>query len=344
MMTTMMRTVLVFLVLLAELPLAPGYDWQQGPSDQPDACPGLYCGRTDLGPDSPGPRYSACGPCHRGWTVTDPARSSVCQKCEEPPSRYDCLYLGFIVLFTLMAHWIAIDFTAKCRTITKEVLVLHLSALLEVALAAVTTLVISQPWGQFTLTACKVSRFSDWYTLLYNPTPNYEDKLYCTHEAVYPLYSIVFIFYALALVFMIILRPILSSKFLPGRGRKAIYAALYFFPAFAVAHGVLGGVIYYSYSYIIIITSVVSVAAHLAFKLDQSIKSLVKTSVLDLRNCVILLGHWALHAYGILAVTELKDVTLHYSLISLVPLPALFYILTARFTDPERISGSGTQE
>jgi len=328
------------LSLVVLLPLISGYDWNPGPSDNPDPCPGQYCGRTDRGENSPGPRYSACGPCERGWRVTEPGRSSVCQQCQDPPSRYDCLYLGFIILFTLMAHWIAIDFTAKSRTITKEVLVLHVSALLEICLAAVTTLVISQPWGQFTLTSCKVSRFSDWYTLVYNPNPNYESKLYCTHEAVYPLYSIVFIFYALSLIFMILIRPFLSSKFLPGRGRNAIYAALYFFPAFALAHGVLGGVIYYSYPYIIIITSLVTCAAHYAFKLDQSIKSLVKSSACDLRNCVILLGHWALHAYGIIAVTELKNVTVHYSLISLVPLPAIFYILTARFTDPERISGN----
>ena len=333
-----MRSTAVVLLLL--LPLTSGYNWTDGPSDSPLPCPGQYCGRTDLGDLSPGPRYSACGPCERGWRVMEPGRSSVCQKCEDPPSRYDCRYLGFIILFPLMAHWIAIDFTAKSRTITKEVLVLHLSALLEISLAAVTTLVISQPWGLFTLNSCKVSRFSDWYTLLYNPTPNYESKLYCTHEAVYPLYSIVFIFYALSLICMILIRPFLSSKFLPGRGRNAIYAALYFFPTFALAHGVLGGVIYYSYPYIIIITSLITCAAHYAFKLDQSIKSLMKSSVLDLRNLVILLGHWALHAYGIIAVTELKDVTVHYSLISLVPLPAIFYILTARFTDPERIGGS----
>ena len=42
-------------------------------------------------------------------------------------------------------------------------------------------------------------------------------------------------------------------------------------------------------------------------------------------------GHWALHAYGILAITELRQLSLHLSLLTLVPLPALFYILTARF-------------
>ena len=29
---------------------AGAYDWVRGPSDSPDPCPGLYCGRTDRGP------------------------------------------------------------------------------------------------------------------------------------------------------------------------------------------------------------------------------------------------------------------------------------------------------
>jgi len=267
-----------------------------------------------------------------------PGKSSVCQKCEDDIVLYDKLYLGFIVLFTLLAHWVAIDHTASSpRRFGLDILTCHVSALVEVALAALVTLVLSQPYGEFRLTSCSVTRFSDWYTLLYNPRPNYEDKLYCTHEAVYPLYSIVFIFYAFSLVFMILFRPFLSSKFLPRRGRNAIYAALYFFPIFALIHGLLGGIIYYSFPYIVIITSLVSCAAHYAFKLDQSIKSLTVSSLTDLRNLVILAGHWGLHAYGIVAVTEVKDPSLHLSLIGLVPLPALFYVLTARFTDPARI-------
>lgn len=52
---------------------------------------------------------------------------------------------------------------------------------------------------------------------------------------------------------------------------------------------------------------------------------------------MILLGHWGLHAYGIIAITQLKEGVLHGSLCALVPLPALFYILTSRFTDPSNI-------
>jgi hypothetical protein len=97
---------------------------------------------------------------------------------------------------------------------------------------------------------------------------------------------------------------------------------------FTSSHGVLGEVFYYSYSYIIILGSIVSYAAHYAFKLDQSVKSLLLTSGTDTRNLVILLWHWGLHAYGIVAVTELKQMSLHLFLIGLVPIPALFYILT----------------
>lgn len=64
---------------------------------------------------------------------------------------------------------------------------------------------------------------------------------------------------------------------------------------------------------------------------------LLVSTVTDIRNGVILIGHWLLHAYGIIAITQLQDPILHSSLVALVPLPALFYILTARFTDPSKL-------
>jgi len=215
---------------------------------------------------------------------------------------------------------------------------MHCSALVETLLAAIFTLLILEPVGEFNITACKVTRLADWYTLLHNPRPNYSTSLHCTQEAVYPLYTTVFIFYSLSVLLMLLVRPCLSSKFLPSRGRNAVYAALYFFPLLALVHGVLGGLVYYSYPYIVIILSIVSCAAHYAFKLNQSAKALLLSTVTDTRNAVIVLGHWALHAYGIVAVTQLKEPSLHLPLLGLVPVPAIFYILTARFTAPERIN------
>jgi hypothetical protein len=46
-----------------------------------------------------------------------------------------------------------------------------------------------------------------------------------------------------------LVRPWLSSKLLPGSGRNAMYAALYFFPILSLVHAVLGGLVYYSFPY-----------------------------------------------------------------------------------------------
>ena len=72
-----------------------------------------------------------------------------------------------------------------------------------------------------------------------------------------------YVFLGLCLLSMIIIRPLLASKLLPGskankvvaliqgtfpgRGRNSIYAALYFLPIIAFVHSVLGGVVYYRY-------------------------------------------------------------------------------------------------
>ena len=53
--------------------------------------------------------------------------------------------------------------------------------------AAIITLLSNEPYGLFTLKSCPVQTLSDWYTLLHNPNPNYEETLHCAQEAVYPL-------------------------------------------------------------------------------------------------------------------------------------------------------------
>nr|CAD7573491.1 unnamed protein product [Timema californicum] len=125
----------------------------------------------------------------------------------------------------------------------KEVFALHLSALVETAMAAVLTLLMSEPWGKLEVRSCRTQKLSDWYTLLHNPNPDYADTLHCTQEAVYPLYTMVFIFYALSIVLMLLIRPWLAGHFLPVYGKMSIYAALYFFPTLALIQAVLGGLI-----------------------------------------------------------------------------------------------------
>lgn len=66
-------------------------------------------------------------------------------------------------------------------------------------------------------------------------------------------------------------------------------------------------------------------------------KSLLLSSILDIKNIVVILGHWLLHGYGIIAIATQRGSSLHPAMLSLVPLPALFYILTTSFTDPHKL-------
>lgn len=86
----------------------------------------------------------------------------------------------------------------------------------------------------------------------------------------------------------------------------------------------------YAFPYLSIIISVLSNAAHFSLKLDQSMKSLVITSVTEFRNIVIILGHWSLLAYGIISIKHFVPWFLF-----LVPVPAIFYIFTAKYTHPD---------
>lgn len=299
--------------------------------DIPPRCPGLYCGRTRNELDG---KWGSCGACPRGYRAF---MTSECILCTNLPSFYDFLYLGFMALLLLILEWYIIDQTMKRRNFTKDVTMLHASALIENILSAVLTVIMVEPFGTFNIHACGVKRLSDWYSLLHNPNREYRETLRCTQETVYPLYSMVFIYFALSLVFMLLLRPLLVAKVLKGRGKKSIYLTMYLIPILVVIHATCAGVLYYSFPHIMIILSVISIAAHLAFRLDQSMKSLFLTSLKDIRNLVILLGHWMLHAYGIIAITQLKSPIFHGSLLALVPFPALFYILTSKFTDPSKL-------
>lgn len=65
--------------------------------------------------------------------------------------------------------------------------------------------------------------------------------------------------------------------------------------------------------------------------------SLFSQTLKESRNLTILIGHWFLHAYGIIAITQLRDPAFHWALLAVVPFPSLFYILTSKFTDPSKL-------
>lgn len=59
------------------------------------------------------------------------------------------------------------------------------------------------------------------------------------------------------------------------------------------------------------------------------------------KRLVVLVSHWLLHAYGIISISKLDKLEQDLPLLALVPAPALFYVLTAKYTEPSRILSEG---
>ncbi|XP_017295067.1 JNK1/MAPK8-associated membrane protein [Kryptolebias marmoratus] len=296
-------------------------------------CPGLYCGRIMVN----GSVEGECGVCPRGERSNF---QKVCERCAESPELYDWLYLGFMAMLPLVLHWFFIEWYSGKKS--SSALLQHVTAMLECSVSAVVTLLLADPVGNLSIRSCRVKELSDWYTMLYNPSPDYVNTLHCTQEAVYPLYTIVLIYYAFCLVMMMMLRPLLVKKIACGLGKsdrfRSIYAALYFFPIITVLQAVGGGLLYYAFPYIILVLSLVTLAVYMSASEIQSFQTLLAKK----KRLVVLLSHWLLHAYGIISISLLDRLELSLPLLALVPGPTLFYIATAKFTKPSRILAEGS--
>lgn len=113
----------------------------------------------------------------------------------------------------------------------------------EVTVSAILTIFLTDPKWSFKIHSCGVKSLSDWYTWFFNPSPNYETTLVCTQEAVYPLQTIILVFYVFCVTMMIIMRPIVNNRCHSEKGKLAIYYGLYVFPLLALIHTVAGGLI-----------------------------------------------------------------------------------------------------
>ncbi|XP_025425655.1 JNK1/MAPK8-associated membrane protein [Sipha flava] len=307
-------------------------------------CPGYYCGRRELGNGL----FSDCGSCPSGTRV-NVNLSYICQLCTDTPSPYDLMYLLFMAAVPLLFHTVYIDLSLSSiswasqvksgRKKTKTIMILNISAILEVIIAAVTTVLAVDPMGELVIQSCRTKWLSDWYTVLYNPTPYYLESLRCTQEAVYPLYSMIFIFYFACIIVLLTVRPLLCAYFSLNCGAylKTVYAGLYFFPIAAVIHAFLGGIVYVTFPYIVIVVSVISSAIHFASEINQSAKHLIKHTVCVPRNILIVAIHWVSHGFGIIAITQLANPSIDYALLLLIPLPTIFYIATTRLSEPSKI-------
>ncbi len=90
--------------------------------------------------------------------MAEPMQSSECVACTEEPELYDYLYLAFIFLITLLSHWVSVDFAAKRNKLTKEIILVHVSAFIETCVSAVVSILLFEPIGAFSLHSCGVKR------------------------------------------------------------------------------------------------------------------------------------------------------------------------------------------
>lgn len=153
----------------------------------------------------------------------------------------------------LVIEWFINDYCIKRRNLPIEVLILHVSAFFEIVLSLFLTLIsFSNSPLSLNINFCGAYKLSDWYTLFHNPSPNFNESIRCTQEAVYPLYSMIFLFHLLAFIFLIVLRPWVIRYVIDKKASNTICLTLYVIPALVVSHAMFSGLICnYIYTYIV---------------------------------------------------------------------------------------------
>lgn len=167
------------------------------------------------------------------------------------------MYLLFMVVIFLLIQLYFIDKSTRTCKLNFYSFAFYMAILTETIIVSILSIwLFSKDW-KLELRTCGVKSFSDWYTLFYNPSMN--SNFHCTHEAVYPLYSIVFLFYILSLGLVLmrhfflqlltyciyLLTSFIQTKNLLAKDylTKNIYYALYSLPALMFIHAIFAGII-----------------------------------------------------------------------------------------------------
>lgn len=161
-----------------------------------------------------------------------------------------------IILFFVIQCFF-IDRSIKSNKFNYLSFSLYLATICESIIAAVLSIFPFTSNWDFNLKTCGVKSLSDWYTLFFNPPTN--ENSYCTQEAVYPLYSLVFIFYIISLCLVLsraiyfrlicfILYFITRSNYVKRNYpkdniTKNTYYILYSIPTLLFCHAIFAGII-----------------------------------------------------------------------------------------------------
>ncbi|PRP79998.1 JNK1/MAPK8-associated membrane protein-like [Planoprotostelium fungivorum] len=209
-------------------------------------CIGRYCGR-HMDEDSGFVISPVCTMCPRG-SKTD---HYVCVPCTEPITNYGICYLVFIIIFSFALQT---EVTVMYQVKHFELFLCIVSIAIELALSMIFAVLTVEPLGSLKIYSCVQGRgsLSDWYTLAFSPHNNY-----CANEAVYPLWTMVMVFYGFCAFTPLVVRSSILLIFrVDGIDKpwRTLYFPLYLYPALTVLQAIFGGLIYYSFPYLSIIS------------------------------------------------------------------------------------------
>jgi len=234
------------------------------------------------------------------------------------------------------------------------------SAAVEGSLSATASILLAQPRGSLLVFGCvKSGGLQEWYSALANPVVDYARTLKCSHELVYPLYSLPFLTIALNLVCLALLRTTvhLVAAWRTRRGEEEsstggyfsvpYYAALWTLPVLALVHALMAGPLYYTFPYFCMISSLVLNAFHLSMERRRGVAEMLK-AVFQPRALIhhlpVLLAHAGLLGFGLFSVMYsgnkpyLHGWNLCLAMVLVLPAPTLFFMLTTRLTAPLRLT------
>ncbi|KAI1701451.1 JNK1/MAPK8-associated membrane protein [Ditylenchus destructor] len=322
-----------------------------GLTDTFDECPG-FCGRIPQVNESNGARFlSACQACP--WGARS-GKQSLCYDCSSSLNAYDYCFFIFHTLVTLFINSLfVVKFYSRRKPTSRHRLWLTAQiccVMLESSLSLITALLISNPSGSLSVYGCPTQSIYEWYPMFFNPLVNYTKVLRCSHELVYPRYTLPFINLCIQLVNLLVLRSVMYIFAATKTGTKLpagpFYAALWVLPMTAFFHSILSGVVYFIFPYICVISSLALNAIHMAMqdmekgkKELKGIKEMFK--IVFSKNgehLALVTVHMLLFGFGIVSIALFEpgsvDWTIAPLLLVVLPVPTLFYILTIRLTVP----------
>eukprot|EP01080_Neovahlkampfia_damariscottae_P004386 gene4386-7761_t len=260
-------------------------------------CPGLYCGRkliNDNYLDS-----LNCGSCSRGYK----SDGWVCKPCSDQFELYPIFYLIFMFGLVPLSFFWSADENTK-RNILKPIFFSLFS--IQTIISAGLSFLISFP--DFKFNVCKVQLFSDWYPYFFYTS------MKCTNEVVFPLYSIVFIFYGFCLLFTILITIPLVHLL-----KENIYNyifPLWLIPIFSLIHFIFAGIIYFTWPYLLLISFSFIDYFHIRRiwkeeKPFEILKILKRILIFVLRNILII--------WGIISIFLFFNLSRWYYFFGLIP-------------------------